>query len=232
MSSKPWTVTRLCLTNLTGTWSVCLAILALVTIPSVIQVVQAGPDEYFERSYLLSSGNAVYAVMVIAPVVVASGHLPKVMHLNATKDAFLAGALLLHGLLAAVVSVVNLAVHYSLDRSWAQTFQVVNIAERVGWTDHGPLVAFVQQGLLLLVVALGVHCLTSLQRSWVGWTLDVVLITLLGLSLVVEPFVSARARVLDLLVLHQSALVQITVCLLAAGLLYGLSRAVLHRREI
>ncbi len=232
MSSKAWTVTRLCLANLGAAWATILLIFAVVTIPSVIQILQAGPDEYFEDSYLLSSGNALYPLLLVVPALVATRHVTKVMHLNAAKEVFLAGAVLLHGILAAGVSAANQAFHYSLDQAWSQTFQVVNLAESFGWTSNGPLVSFVQQFAFLLLLAVGVHCLASMQRSWVGWSVDLLLIALLGASLVAEPVVSARARLADLLVLHSSAGVQVISCLFAVAVLYGVSLAVLRRREL
>ena len=232
MGSKPWSVTRLCLRNLTGVSLVVLVVVAVVTIPSVIQVVQAGPDEYFEKSYLPSSGNAWYAVVLIAPAAVAWGHLPKVMHLNASKDTFLVGAVLLHALLAGAVSAVNLAFFSTLDRSWAQTFQVVNLAQTVGWTGNGLLVSFVQQSAFLLLVALVAHWLTSIHRSSVGWLVDLGLVTLLGLSLAIEPLASGRTLVTDLLVTHESAVVQVTSCLVAAAMMCWVNLAVLRRQEL
>ena len=232
MNSKPLTVMRLCLANLTTAWAIVLAIFATVTIPSVIQIVQAGPNEYFERSYLLSSGNAWYPLLIIVPVIVATRHLTKVMHLNAAKETFLAGAVLVYAVLAACVSGANQVFHYSLDQSWSQTFQVVNLAEVFGWAGNGPLVSFVQQFAFLILVAVGVHCLASIQRSWVGWAVDLLLIVLVGASLGVEPLVSFRLLVADLLVLHSSAIVQVGSCLVLATGLYRMSLTVLRRTEL
>lgn len=223
---------RLCLGNLTAAWAIMLVIFAVVTIPSVIQVLQAGPDEYFERSYLLSSGNAWYPLLIVAPVLVATRHITKVMHLNAAKEDFLAGAVLLYALLAASVSAANHAFHYSLDQSWSQTFQVVNLAETFGWTSNGPLISFLQQFAFLLLLALGVHCLASMQRSWVGWSVGPLLIALCSASLVLEPLVSARTWVAGFLVFHPSAAVQVSSCLIAVAVLYGISLAALRRREL
>ncbi|AYY12574.1 hypothetical protein EF847_07505 [Actinobacteria bacterium YIM 96077] len=225
-------MTRLSLSNLALAWAVLLACFALVTIPSVIQVVQAGPDEYFDNSYLLSSGNAFYVLIFIAPAVVALSHLMKVMYLNAAKETFLAGAVLLYALLAAAVSAANHAFHYTLDQSWEQTFQVVNLAAIFGWTDHGVLVGFLQQFAFMFLVAIAVHTLASLQRSWVGWLVDLMLIGLFSASLVTEPLVSVRSWLSEVLVSHSSAPVQIGSCLVAAALLYGIALKVLRRKEL
>ena len=232
MNSKPWTVMRLCLVNLTAVWAIMLVAFAMVTIPSVIQVVQAGPDEYFEKSYLLSSGNAWYLLLIVAPVLVATRHVTKVMHLNAAKEVFLGGAVLLYALLAAGVSAANHAFHYSLDQSWSQTFQVVNLAETFGWTSNGPLISLVQQFAYLLMVALGVHCLASVQKSWKGWSFDLLLVALFSASLVVDPLLSVRTWVVELLVLHSNAVVQVVSCLVAVVLLYAISLTVLRRQEL
>lgn len=209
-----------------------LILFAVVTIPSVIQIQQAGPDEYFEKSYLLSSGNAWYPLLLIAPAVVATRHVTKVMHLNASKEVFLAGAVLLYMLLAAGVSAANHVFHYSLDQTWSQTFQVVNLAETFGWTSNGVLTSFVQQFAFLVLLALGVHCLASMQRSWAGWSVDVLLIALCSVSLVVEPLVGARAWVSEHLVFHPNPAVQILCCLVTGAALYGINLTVLRRREL
>jgi hypothetical protein len=232
IGSKARVVTRLSLSNLTLAWAVTLAVLALVTIPSVIQIVQTGPDEYFENSYLLSSGNACYVLLLVTPAVVATGHLTKVMHLNATKESCLAGAVLLYALLAAGASAVNHAVYSTLDQSWSQTFQVVNLATVFGWTGNGVVAGVSQQFAFLFLVAVAVHLLASLQRSWVGWSTDLLLIGLFSASLVVEPLVSGRTWLVDVLVLHPSALVQIGSCLVVVALLCGVALVVLRRREL
>lgn len=232
ITSRYWAVTRLSLSNLTLAWAVLLAVFALFTIPSVIQVVQAGPDEYFEKSYLLSSGNAFYVLLFIGPAVVAARHLTKVMHLNAAKESYLGGAVLLYGLLAVGVSAANHAVYYTLDQSWAQTFQVVNLAAVLGWTSNGALVGFVQQFAFLFVVAVAVHTLASLQRTWLGWSIDLVLIGVFSVSLVMEPLVSMRVWLFDMVAMHTSPLIQVGSCLVAAVLLCGAALFVLRRKEL
>lgn len=232
MSSKALTVARLCLSNLTATWAVMVFVFALVTIPSVIQIVQAGPNEYFERSYLLSSGNSLYAAIILVPAVIATRHVTKVMHLNASKEVFVAGAMGVYALLAACVAAANNAFYYSLDQSWSRTFQVVNLAEIFGWTSHGPLVSFVQQFAFLFLFAIGVHCLAAMQRTHVGWAVDLVLVTLFGASLVAEPLTSMRVWVSDLLVVQSNAIVQIMACLAVAAVLYAATLTMLRRREL
>lgn len=230
--SRASAVARLSLVNLTLAWAATAAFFAVVTIPSVIQIVQAGPDEYFEKSYLLSSGNACFLLLLVAPIVVAVGHQAKVMHLHAAKRDFLAGSMLLYVLLAAVVSAANLALYYTLDHSWAQTFQVVNLAEVFGWTSNGVLMGFMRQFVFLAVFAAAVHTVASVQKIWVGWATDVVLIALFSASLVFEPLVIARGWLFNMLLFHPNALVQIGFCLLALAVLYGAALALLQRREI
>lgn len=229
---KAMTVAQISLANLTRAWAMTVAFFALVTIPSIVQIMQAGPDEYFNDSYLLSSGNACFVVLLAAPIVVAVGHRDKLLHLHAAKTDLPAGALLLYVLLSAAVSAANLAFYYTVDRSWAQTFQVVNLAEVFGWVDNGPLVGFVQQFALLTVLALTVHTLASLHHAWVGWAADILVIVAFSASLVVQPLVDARRWLLDALVFHPHAPVQIGSCLVAVVLLYAVALAALRRQEL
>ena len=232
MSNRQWTVARLCAVNLRSAWMTTLTIVMVVTVPSIIQIVQAGPDEYFANSYLLSSGNAWYPLLVVAPAIVATRHIAKVMHLNAAKEVFLGGAVILYALLALAVSATNLGFYHVLDRSWAQTFQVVNVADVVGWTNHGVLVAFVQQAVFLLLVGIAVHCLVSLHGSWTGWLIDLALLALISASFVVEPLISVRGWIVELLVVHPVAIVQIVSCVIAAMALYAISLTTLRRQEL
>ncbi|WP_155830044.1 hypothetical protein [Glycomyces tenuis] len=229
---RAWAVARLSLANLGLAWTVTAVFFALVTVPSVIQIVQAGPDEYFEDSYLIGSGNACLLLLLVAPITVAAGHQAKVMHLNASKADFLAGSMLLYMILAAAVSAVNLAFYHTLDHSWAQTFQVLNLGEVFGWTGDDVAVGFARQFAFLTVLAVAVHTLASALRMWAGWAALLALIALFGASLVVEPLVDARGRLFEMLLFHPHALVQIGSCLATAALLYGVALAVLRRREL
>ena len=231
-AGQTWTVTRLCLANLTTAWAILVVAFAVVTVPSVVQIMQAGEDEYFENSYLLSSGNALYLLLVVVPIVVATRHILQVMHLNAAKEVFLGGAAVLYALLAASVAATNYAFYRLLDQPWSQTFQVVNVAEVFGWTGNGSVIAFLQQFVFLLVVALGVHCLASTQRTWSGWSAVLVLVVLFSASLAIEPLAVVRRWLLDLLILHDDAPVQIGACLVAITTLFVGGLVMLRRREL
>src|SRR5690554_6100227 len=86
----------------------------LMTILSMVQVIQ-GAGEYFERSYLLSSGNMLYLLILCGPIVIPAVNFVRTMHIGGRKEDFLNGAFLTYAVFAAVVSIANLVFYVRVD---------------------------------------------------------------------------------------------------------------------
>src|SRR5690554_344610 len=105
MNKKMRTVAILNLLNIKSAYIITFAGFLLMTMLNVIQVVQAAPGEYFENSYLLSSGNMLYLVAVVSAILIPKVNFERIMHLNGRKRDFLAGTFLTYAVLAALVSI-------------------------------------------------------------------------------------------------------------------------------
>lgn len=232
MTSQAWTVAKLNLTNLGPAYVTTACVFLLMGFPNVVQLVQAGPNEYFERSYLVSNGLVLYVLVVLAAVLVPAVHFNKIMHLGGRKRDYLEGTAMTYAVVAAAVSLANLVCNMTLDQSWRQTFQVINLVDLFGWADNGAGIAFLQQLVFLLVLAALAHTLATVQGSRAGWVVDLVLAGAVGLLVAIGPLRAGLVFLVGALTVHPSVWVQVASCVLVAAGAYAVNVAIVNRRTI
>ena len=203
----------------------------LMTSVSMVQVIQ-GAGEYFERSYLLSSGNMLYLLILCGPILIPAVNFVRAMHIGGRKVDFLKGAFLTYVVFAAVVSIANLVFYVSVDRIWANIFQVANLAAAFGWTENGMVIAFFQQFVFLLLVSAVVHTLVAIQSSKCGWTFDILLIMAFTTFIAVPFLRSVLITFLRLITVWQNAWIQIFACLLVTAVLYIVNKPILNKKVL
>lgn len=180
----------------------------------------------------ISVGNMLFLSLILSAVFIPSLHYRKLMNLNVKKKDYFYGSLYTYILLSAVLSALNLLVFFTLDRLFTLRTQIMNIADIFGWIDHGIVFAFLQQFAFLLLLAVVIHTLTSLQTSWVGWTIDLILAAIIS---VFTPILVLRVyllRFFDLIIFNNSPILQIGICLLLAAVIYALNLPILKRKRI
>src|SRR5690606_30998712 len=100
MNNRVWIVSKVNIKNQKVAYMITLVAFLLMTIPSIIQVLQAGPNEYFEKSYLLSSGNLLYVLLFVSPIFIPIANFIRFMHLNGRKVDYLKGTSLTYAIFA------------------------------------------------------------------------------------------------------------------------------------
>ncbi len=231
MRRQSISMSKLNLRNLQLAYTITAVGFLLMTIVSMVQVIQ-GAGEYFERSYLLSSGNMLYLLILCGPIVIPAVNFVRAMHIGGRKADFLNGAFMTYAVFAAVVSIANLVFYVSVDRIWANIFQVANLAAVFGWTENGMVIAFFQQFVFLLLVSAVVHTLVAIQGSKFGRTIDILLIMAFT-SFIAVPFLrSVLITFLRLITVWQNAWIQILTCLLVTVVLYIVNKPILNKKVL
>lgn len=232
MNNRVWTISKVNIKNQKSAYMITLVTFLLMTIPSIIQVIQAGPNEYFEKSYLLSSGNMLYVLLLVSPIFISKANFIRFMHLNGRKADYLKGTFLTYGILAFVVSIANHIFYYTVDQSWKEIFQVINLAEIFGWLNNGIFVSILQESAFLILLAVFIHTLTTIHDSWIGWVVDILLIVLFGLSLTISPFIEMRTWFFNLIIFASNAWIQIIACLMLVLPSYKINKYYLGKENI
>ncbi|MBZ2174018.1 hypothetical protein K8M07_01950 [Schnuerera sp. xch1] len=232
MNNRVWIVSKVNIRNQKVAYMITLVAFLLMTIPSIIQVLQAGPNEYFEKSYLLSSGNMLYVLLLVSPIFICKTNFTRFMHLNGRKVDYIRGTFLTYVILAVVVSIANHIFYFTLDQSWKETFQVINLIEVFGWINNGVFFSFLQESAFLLLLAIFIHTLTTMHDSWIGWIIDLLLIVLFGLSLTISPFIEIRTWFFNLIIFASNAWIQIIVCLMLILPIYKINKYYLGKKNI
>lgn len=231
MNNRVWIVSKVNIRNQKVAYRITIVAFLLMTIISTIQVLQAGPNEYFEKSYLLSSGNMLYILLLVSPIFIPKANFIRFMHLNGRKVDYIKGTFLTYVILAVVVSMANHILFYTLDQSWKEIFQVINVAEIFGWIHHGVFVSILQEIAFLLLLATCTHTLTTIHDSWIGWITDIVFIVLFALSLTISPFIEMRTWLFNLIIFANPWL-QIMACLGLVLLSYKINKYYLGKKNI
>ncbi|MFF3099776.1 hypothetical protein [Viridibacillus arvi] len=184
-----------------------------------------------DASISISRGNYTYLYMLMMPFFIVYFNFSKLIHLNATKKDYFWGSILTYIIAAASISMVNTFIHLVID-PMNQTQIVINLLELCGWWENGVFVAFFQQFAFLLMVAVFLHVLLSMQSYWYGWLTDAVLVAIICVFVPIQPLRQILVSFFKLIMFNGNALLHISVCLSISMVLALVGLAVLKRRSI
>ena len=184
-----------------------------------------------DSAIALSNGNYTWLLAVMTPFFSVFYDFKRLMHLGANKKDFYLGALVCYGLLALFISLVNTGIHLVID-PLNHTQTVINLMDVCGWTENNLFVAFLQQGMFLLLTMIFLHVLLSMQPHWYGWLTDAALIAVICIFTPIAPLRGLLAGFFKLVMLNPNALIHITVCLVLSALLAIAGLVVLKRKTL
>lgn len=184
-----------------------------------------------DAAMAISRGNYTWLLIILLPFFVVFFNFPKLMYLNTSKKAYLLGSLLTYTVAAAFVSLINTFIHLLIDPiNRSQT--VVNLMELCGWWKNGVLTAFLQQFLFLLLAAIFLHVLLSMQSSWFGWLADLLIAVILCVFVPIAPLRHLLTEFFSLILFNSNAFSHLLVCLCGCTILSLLGVAVLKRKTL
>jgi hypothetical protein len=198
----------------------------------------------------VSSGVYLWLLILMVAISIPVKHLRKIVNLGGKRDGFFWGSLNTYIILAGAVSLANTIYFYTIEKLLNSTgyfvgvnafiqntalmdnhYINVNLIELFGWDRGGIATAFFQQFAFLLLFAVVVHTLTSIQGKWYGWVTNLTIAAILATFIPIRQLRPALLWFFDLII-YSSAFLQISACLLLAAVIYSLNKPILARKVI
>lgn len=178
------------------------------------------------------SANYLYLAVILASIFIPALNFKKIMHLNGKKLDFYWGTLINYVIIAAVVSLANIALFLLCKSIFGHILIIWNTVGLFGWISHGVVIAFFQQFLFLLLSAVFIHTLTTIQTFWFGWVTDAVLTAIISVFTPIPVLRQALLWFFNMIIFNSNAFVQIISCLVLSAAIYALDLLVLQRKKI
>lgn len=185
-----------------------------------------------EDNSSVSVGNILFLCTILCAVFIPTLNFKKLMHLNVKKIDFFYGSFLNYILLSAILSALNLLIFFTIDKLLMLRTGIMNLIEIFGWINNGIFLAFLQQFAFLLLTAVVIHTLTALQTSWVGWTVDLILVAIISVFTPIAPLRAYLVGFFNLIIFNSNAFAQIGICILLSILIYSINLPVLRNKRI
>jgi hypothetical protein len=176
--------------------------------------------------------NYLYIAIILSAIFIPTINFRKIIHLNGKKLDFYWGALINYVILAAVVSLTNIILFLICKVLFGNQLSIANLVQVFGWFSHGVVIAFFQQFIFLLLTAIFIHTLTTMQTFWFGWVTDVVLTAIICVFTPIPPLRATLVWFFNMIIYNSNAFVQILSCLILSVTIYYLNLLVLRRKKI
>lgn len=186
----------------------------------------------FTDNYYVDMANYLYALSVIAPIIIVARNFKKIMHLNGDKISFYWGALLNYGIISASVSLLCILFFVVTKLLFGSQLIVLNLADVFGWWKHGAIIAFIQQFCFLLLIQTFLHTLTSIQNRWYGWMTDGLLVVILCVFIPSPELRRFLINFFNMIIFNSNLMVQIVSCLVLSSMFYIMYLLKLRRKEL
>jgi hypothetical protein len=180
----------------------------------------------------VDSANYLYLAIILAPVFIPALNFRKIMHLNGKKLDFYWGTLINYGIISAVVSLANIILFLICRSIFGSRLIIWNTVALFGWLDHSIVTAFFQQFFFLLLSAIVIHTLTTMQTFWFGWVTDAVLVAIISVFTPIPVLRGALIWFFNMIIFNSNVFVQILSCLILSAAVYSLDLLVLQRKKI
>jgi hypothetical protein len=231
MNKRVWAITKLNLKNIKAAYFVTGLFFVLLITEIIIEIIfELKGDDNFS----VSLGWYFWAAVMLAAVLIPAKNFERVANLGGKRDGFRRAGLAVYAVLSGATALASTVVYYALDRTvfrggkFGYTLAAPDI---FGWASHGAAAVFFQQFAFLLLLAVFLHTLTSVQDKWYGWAADIVLAAIIAVFTPIAPLRAVLANFFHT-ILFASPPLQITVCLILAAALYALSKPIYARKAI
>lgn len=183
---------------------------------------------------ITSSGNLVALVVLLAAIFVPASYLRRTVNLGARRIDFFWGCIPVYAVLSAASALFVVLYHVLIDPLLGASGKfstVLDVGEAFGFYTYGPVVAFIQCTVLLLLIAAFAHTLTMAQTAWYGWLADVILVAIISMFTPIPVLRSAEIWFFNLIIFG-NVFAQVGSCLVLAAGLYALSMPILNRKKM
>ncbi|MHB8062000.1 MAG: hypothetical protein ACYDG2_05090 [Ruminiclostridium sp.] len=185
-----------------------------------------------DYSSQISAGNELLSALIIAAVLIPAVNFKKIMHLNAKKIDFFWASILNYIIFSAVLSIITLALYYTVDNTMRSVVDIFDIVEIFGWLKNGIIIAFFRQFAFYLLLGVVIHTLTAMQTFWFGWVIDAVIIVIISVFTPIAPLRTLLVDFFNLIIFNTNALTHIAICLVLSVAIYALNIPILNRKQL
>jgi hypothetical protein len=235
MCKKIWATAKLNMRNI----KVAYLITAIIIIGQVINyfstavVFARGGGWDMSENANISVAWMLWLLPVLSAILVSSGNFRRTINLGAKRETFFWSSLTIYALFAGIASFAGIIMDSIESRviaelNWGILWTSANV---FGWGEHGVIVNFFQQFAFLFLVSAFFHTLAGIQDKWYGWVTDVMLIAIISVFTPIAPLRAALAWFFNL-ILFETPLLQIPICIILAMAIYSLNKPIFARKVI
>lgn len=177
----------------------------------------------------ISLYSMFYLVPIMAPIFIASINYSKFMNIGVKRKAYFYACIINYVIIAAIVSLSAILEMYLLDDKLIASGSIIYGLIRVfGW-DSNVFTAFFSQFAFLLMVESIIHTLTFIQTKWYGWAADILIAAIISVFTPIPVLRSVEVFFFNMTIFAKPV-IQITVCLTLAALIYSTNLFYLKKR--
>jgi hypothetical protein len=178
-------------------------------------------------------GNYLILLALLLPILVPALNFTKLMNLGCKRLDFFKACVITYAPVACAVSLVCVLLRITLDKiTFASSEYDLNLLSAFGFTNNGPIVAFVQMSAFLFFVCCLNHTLTLIQGHWYGWIADALLISIISVFTPIAPLRAALVWFFNLIIFHDIAFIQIFACIVLGLVIYCTSLIPIRMKKI
>jgi hypothetical protein len=234
MNKHVWAAAKLNLINIKTAYFITGLLLIVMMTQIVINIILAMKGSYLGEQTGLSLGWFLWAAVALAAVLIPAKNFKRVVNLGGKRDEFRRGSLTVYAVLSGATSLASAVVYYALDCTMFQSGKygyMLSAPDIFSWAAHGATAVFFQQFAFLLLLAMFIHTLTSIQGKWYGWAADIALVAIISVFTPIAPLRSVLAGFFRTILFSAPSL-QIAACLIIAAALYALSQPIYARKAV
>jgi len=256
MDKRAWTVAKL---NFRTMGAIALAALALMIGFTLSYVGGVSTTSLQSYAYsLITHEPTIISISVISPVnalwllpfmmavVIATVNFRRIINLGGNRDNYFWGSLLTYIMLAGGISLITTASHFTIESVLERSHffgealyggTIRNVTTEFSGAAINPVVAFIQQFSLLLLLSVFAHTLAAAQGKWYGWAANIGIAFIVAHTVYIiapsEPIApTLLGRFFTLISGHPSAAMQIFACLALAIVVYALNKLIFAGKAV
>ncbi|SIS15289.1 hypothetical protein SAMN05878482_1257 [Peribacillus simplex] len=207
--------------------------LALIGLQLISYMINNIFNKSNEGGFSLSFGFYAYIIIILSAMLIPARNFEKIMNFNVKKLDYMKGSVINYVVFALIISLFTVLCYLYLDKLLpvGNSF-VANPFGVFGWDNNGVIIAFVRQFVFMLMVALVVHTLTTIQGTWYGWLTDIMIVAVICVFTPIASLRKVLVSIFDTLIFTPNAAIQITSCLGVSVVVYILCVLAVSRKRI
>ncbi|MCL2575896.1 MAG: hypothetical protein FWE33_05630 [Defluviitaleaceae bacterium] len=175
----------------------------------------------------------LFALPIFMAIFIPALNFYPFMNLGGKRIDFFQANIITYLITIFIVTAISFLVHSTIDQFvFNHNDYDISLWTTFGFTQNNNFIAMLQMFSFFTLLISAIHAIVLMQGRWYGWVINAIIVAIISVFTPIAPLRAALAWFFNLIIFHDTAILQIINCLILAAIIYTASLIPLKHKPV